>query len=415
MKTKMDSGTAEDFAQPSYKWLGERYFIENLQGWRISIFPGGIGFSLYNYSDQKALRVTLHVKREDGVEEHYLSEAYYCGEWGGPYQKWQTHLLPLFPYESLHGRASYMTFSYAVLKDGKVLPSEYRYRFAALDDFHCGHMSPDDYHDSWLKAKNHEPRPPLDDEEPQDAYERLNASGNLRHIVPFFTRGEVNRPGHPMHAIHMAIDRVIEQKVEDPVGTHTIRLAMFDFDDGDMAAHLAYAKGKGVDVECVGDWTRVSTLNASENVAVLRRASIPVYGMVRNDPNRLDQDMASMHTKIILFDNQVVHSASYNLHFHLWGGNWENSVSERGRDAFLLYESVYNAIRYGSRPRLTIDPAHRYNLYYSFGTYEGPSGPIRAQDALVAEIVNARHSIAVCMFELARLKGVVSGSSTEWI
>ena len=59
-----------------------------------------------------------------------------------------------------------------------------------------------------------------------------------------------------MHAIHMAIDRVIEQKVEDPVGTHTIRLAMFDFDDGDMAAHLAYAKGKGVDVECVGDWTR---------------------------------------------------------------------------------------------------------------------------------------------------------------
>ena len=80
-----------------------------------------------------------------------------------------------------------MTFSYAVLKDGKVLPSEYRYRFAALDDFHCGHMSPDDYHDSSLKAKNHEPRPPLDDEEPQDAYERLNASGNLRHIVPFFT------------------------------------------------------------------------------------------------------------------------------------------------------------------------------------------------------------------------------------
>ena len=61
MKTKMDSRTAEEFAQPSYKWLGERYFIENLQGWRVSIFPGGIGFSLYNYSDQEALRVTLHV------------------------------------------------------------------------------------------------------------------------------------------------------------------------------------------------------------------------------------------------------------------------------------------------------------------------------------------------------------------
>ena len=60
--------SAEEFAQPSYKWIGERHFVDNLQGWRISLFPGGIGFSFFNYSDEKALRVQLSVAREDGVD-----------------------------------------------------------------------------------------------------------------------------------------------------------------------------------------------------------------------------------------------------------------------------------------------------------------------------------------------------------
>ncbi len=154
-------------------------------------------------------------------------------------------------------------------------------------------------------------------------------------------------------------------------------------------------------------------MNASENIARLRRASIPVYGVVRNDPCRLGQDIASMHTKIMLFDDEVVHSASYNLHFHLWGGNWENSIAHRSRDASLLYRAVYNAIRYGNRIELTVDPSNRYNLYYSFGSYEGPAGRVRPQDAIVKEIANARRSIVVCMFELARLKGIPARSGRE--
>jgi phosphatidylserine/phosphatidylglycerophosphate/cardiolipin synthase-like enzyme len=206
---------------------------------------------------------------------------------------------------------------------------------------------------------------------------------------------------------------VIERKLEDPDSAHTIRLAMFDFDNRDVATHLAYAKGKGVDVECLGEWTQVSSLNASENIALLRRASIPVYGIVRNDPGRLGQDIASMHTKFILFDDDVVHSASYNLHFHLWGGNWENSVACRSRDVSLLYRAIYGAIRHGNSLSLTVDPSNRYNLYYSFGSHEGPDGPVRPQDAIVTEIARARHSIVICMFELARLKGIPAGSGRE--
>ena len=409
----MGRPAAEDFAQPSYKWLGERRFVHNLQGWRISLFPAGLGFSFYNYSDQKGLRVVLHVTREDGVTEPYLSDAYYCGEWGGPWQKWQTHRLPLFPYESLHGRVRHVTFSYAILRDGRAIPSRYRYRFATLDDFHRGGVSPDDFLDPGLKQENDEAAFPFDEADFQGAYERLNAKGSLHHMTPFFTRGNTARPEHPVHAIHMAIDRVIERKLEDPSGIHRIRLAMFDFDNGDVATHLAYAKDKGVDIECVGEWTRVSTLNASENIALLRRALIPVYGVVRNDPSCLGQDIASMHTKFMLFDGDVVHSASYNLHFHLWGGNWENGVAYRSRDSFLLYQAIYEAIRHGYRVRLAVDPSNTYNLYYTFGNYEGPDGPIRPQDAIVTEIARARRSVVVCMFELARLKGVPEGSGHE--
>ena len=401
------SGTAaEEFALPSYKWIGERRFIENLQGWRISIFPGGIGFSFYNYSDDKALRVKLCVVREDGVKEFYLSDAYYCGEWGGPWQKWQTHRLPLLPYEGLHGRARYVTFSYSIWRGECAFPSRYQYRFATLDDFHRGFVNPDDFHDPSLKTDNDETPSPCDGSLFQQAYEKLNLLRDSHHMTPAFTRGDASRPEHPVHAIHMAVDRVIERKREDPLGSHHIKCAVFDFDNGDVANHLVHAKGKGVEVECIGDWAQVSSVNASENIARLRRAAIPVYGLVRNDPSAGYADIASMHTKFILFDRDVVLSASYNLHFHLWGGNWENSMTYHSREASCLYGAVYEALRRGHKVRLRVNPSNRYNLYYSFGTYESMDARIRPQDAIITEIAEAKRSILVCMFDLSRLKGL---------
>lgn len=93
MKKKL---AAEEFAHPSYKWIGERRFVTNTQNWHISNIPGGIGFSFYNYSNEKALKVVLKVYREDGAAEFYIVDTYYCGEWGDNWQKWQTHRLPLF-------------------------------------------------------------------------------------------------------------------------------------------------------------------------------------------------------------------------------------------------------------------------------------------------------------------------------
>ena len=409
----MGGAFAEEFAEPSYKWIGERRFVENLQGWRISIFPGGIGFSFYNYADEKALRVKLCVEREDGVREFYLSDAYYCGEWGGSWQKWQTHRLPLLPYEGLHGRVRHITFSYSIWREGWVIPSRHRYRFATLDDFHRGSVSPDDFHDPALKADNDEAPSFCDEALFQEAYEKVNRMENRHYMTPAFTRGDIARPEHPVHAIHMAVERVIERKREDPYGSHHIKCAVFDFDNGDVADHLVRAKNCGVEVECIGDWAQVSSLNASENMARLRRAGIPVYGFVRNDPSAKHRDLASMHTKFMIFDGDVVLSASYNLHFHLWGGNWENSMTYHSREASLLYGYVYGAIRHGYKVQLQVSPSNTHNLYYSFGVYRSAGALVRPQDAIITEIGEAKESILVCMFDLARLKGVCLSTERE--
>jgi phosphatidylserine/phosphatidylglycerophosphate/cardiolipin synthase-like enzyme len=404
---------AEEFARPSYKWIGQRRLVDNLQGWRISLFPGGIGFSFLNYEGERALRVQLSVEREDGATEFFLTDAYYCGEWGGSWQKWQTDRLPLFPYEGVHGLMRSMVFSFSILKDGIVIPSRFFYRFAALDDFYRGRLSHDDFDDPLFKRENDDPPALPEDALFQEAYDGLNGDEHVESIKPLFTRGDTGRPDHPVREIHRAIDRVIEEGLAEPQQSRAIRLAMFDFDNEHVARHLVYAREHGIAVECIGDWAQVSSMNASEHLGRLRRAGIRVFGVVRNDPSRGHQDLSSMHTKIMLFDDDAVHSGSYNLHFHLWGGNWESGMACYSREAVLMHRAIYQAIRWGQRVRLRVNPFNAFNLYYSFGTYETDQGPFRAQDAIITEIARARASIVVCMFDLAFLPGKAFGDDHE--
>lgn len=407
----MQGRHAEEFAWPSYKWIGGRRFVTNQQGWKISNFAGGIGFSFYNFSNNKALRVLFEVWREDGACETYLLDAYYCGEWGDNWQKWQSHRLPLFPYESLHGRAIHMTFSYSVIGDLKAVPSRYHYRFAVLEDFDRGYVSASDFDDPYLKRETQALPRTLAVRRAQEALDRLKVSEPA--IRSLFTRGNTWSPDHPVHELHRQIDRVIERARKDPNRRHYIHLAMFDFDNEHVAKHLVYARDQGVDVECIAEWSQVSSMNCTENIALMRRAGIPIYGMVRNAPGEPNEGIASMHTKFIVFDGEVVHSGSYNLHFHLWGGNWEGGLAYESQDAAALYENVYQGIRWGVSECLTVDPTSPYNLYYSFGASWTGSRRYRPQDAIITEISKARKLIIVCMFGLSHLSGVSLDSDHE--
>ncbi|RMD52502.1 MAG: hypothetical protein D6828_05645, partial [Nitrospirae bacterium] len=352
---------AEQYAHPSYKWIGKKRIVRNMQNWSISNFPGGIGFAFYNYSDKKALKVLLKVYREDDTCELYLTDTYYCGEFGNNWQKWQTHRLPLFPYESCHGNITYITFSYIIHKDGISIPSYQEYKFATKEDFERGWVNDDDFHDPYYKRENRYRTYELSHEVLQQSIERINKEYRDLPLYPVFTRGDINSPFHPVNEIHKHIGWVIDRKRRDPNGRHYIAMAVYDPDNKNIAEHLIYAKESGVDVECIADWSSVSSMNCSENIAMLRRAGIDVYGVVRNTPCEPSEGIASMHTKIIIFDDEIVHSSSYNLHFHLWGRNWENGIIYNSKDFGLIYLNIYHAIRGGVIQGLHIEPQWRYN------------------------------------------------------
>ncbi len=395
---------AEEHALPSYKWIGERRGVRNQHGNAITHFPGGVGFSVRGCLPDKSVRVLFSIAREDGTREMYLLDAYYVDQWGGGWEKWQTHRLPLFPYDGPHGRAVSMSFSYSIRRDGGVVPSRYEYFFGSLDDFDRGRVEPSDF-DLRKEENTTGERVEARAAEVEAALGRINDSFSPDAVRPFFTRGDTGRSDHPLREIHLQLDRVIETKLRDRARPATIKIAVYDFENHHIANHLIYAASLGIEVVCVADWAQVSPMTWAEGVTRLRRAGIPVYGVVRNTPGDPSGGIASMHTKLILFNGEVAHSSSYNLHFHVWGGNWENGMFYYSRDHAALYDSVFRAIRYGISETITVDPLARYNLYYSFGRYASPQGSVRAQDVIVTEIDRARESIDVCMFCLSYLRG----------
>ena len=188
---------------------------------------------------------------------------------------------------------------------------------------------------------------------------------------------------------------------------------MYDFDNEHVARHLAYAKENGVEVECIGDWAQVSPMNASEHIARLRRAGIRVYGIVRNDPCRRREDISSMHTKFILFDDDVVHSGSYNLHFHLWGGNWENGLVYRSRDASLALWGRLPGAQERTKGEAARGPVGPAQPLLQLRVLPRRHAAVRAQDAIVSEIRPRADSIVVCMFDLSPIRGIAFGGGRE--
>jgi len=396
---------AERWALPAFKWVGAKRMVRRAPQGEVSLYPGGVGFSFLGGASGLALKVLLEVWRSDGACERYLVDARPAGSWGGEFQKWETRQLPLLPWDGAHGHVTFVNFGYLVHRDGRAHASQYTYKFANFADFSAESTDRDDFYDPSYKSENRFRPGQVAQRALQQAYDSANEKPLDVRVV--FTRGAPHSPEHPVHEIHRAIDEVIARKKADRKGRHWIHLAIFDLDNEHVANHLVHARQSGVEVECLADWAAVAPVNPTENVARLRRAGIPELGVVRNTPGAPEEGIGSMHTKFIVFDGEVVHSSSYNLHFHLWGGNREETLIFRSPDVALLYENAFQAIRGGVVQPLQIDPYAKLNLYYSYGYQQTKQGKLfRAQDALVSELNNARHSIELAMFDLGFLTGV---------
>ncbi len=370
-------------------------------------YPGGIGFCVEHYSYHKKLIVILNIDREDGSTEHYIADAHYIEHLYENYEKWQTDKLPLYPYDSPYGKVTGISFSFIIHKDMRELPSIYVYKYASLEDFHRGHINIDDFRDPAFIKYNHFNTSHPYAETVQLALKEINTSREKLPIKPFFTRGNPDEPAHPVHEIHRLIDFVIERKRHDPYGRHYIHMAVFNFDNKNIINHLLYAYHEGVEIECIGGWEQVSSMDWIESIALLRQEGIQVYGVVRNTPHKESGGIASMHTKIIIFDGQASLSASFNLDFHIWGGNRENCIVSYSPYIALLYENIYQAIKGSYYISPEINLSSPFNSFYSFATYRAHNGKAyTCQDIIIREIARAKYSIIVVMFDINYLSGI---------
>ena len=396
---------AEHYACPLYKWIDYPRPVRNSIGMDISYSAGGIGFSVKNYSHNKKLYIILYIEREDGVRENYILEALFVEPFKENFEKWQTKSLPLYLYESPHGKAVNITFSFIIHKDGKAIPSAYEYNYANYLDINRCRIELDDF----LKGAKYNTfmeRHPLHPALIQMAWQEANNPMVNLEVRSFFTGGNTDSTSHPRHEIHRLIDMVIERKRRDPWGRHYIHIAVFNFDNPHMTDHLIYAKEQGVEIECLGGWEQVSSLDWIESFVDLRHHGIPIYGLVRNIPHDPSGGIASMHTKIINFDGEAAMTASFNLDFHIWGGNRENAIFLYSPHSAIHYENIYQAIKGSPYISPKIDPDSRFNSYYSFASYPSFNGKYyKAEDIIIREIRKSRSSITVVMFDLNHLCG----------
>ncbi|MHC9541934.1 MAG: phospholipase D-like domain-containing protein [Vulcanimicrobiota bacterium] len=392
---------AERYALPAYKWISEKKTVQNANLHGLTIFHGGIGFRIRNYSHEKRLIVVQNIYREDGTCERYVLQGYFVENWEHDIEKWQTHQLVLFPFESPHGMVNIITFSYVIHKDGEPLTSECEYKFARREDFFNGYIGHDDFHEQYFKKESTYHITDHGHHDIQEASYTVMRNPHEAQAQPFFTRGDPGGPAHPVHEIHRRLDMVAEAKHREPHRRHYVHLAMFNFENEHIINHLLHLHYLGIEVECLGGWEQTSSADWSDDVARLRKAGIGVYGIVRNTPYTPDEGIASMHTKIIDFDGMMVMSSSYNLDFHRWGGNWENGLFINSLPITFLYQHIYQTIKGGVFKGHQIQMERPYNLYYSFGKYyDEQRRSVSAADALLREISCARSSLFVAMFDL---------------
>lgn len=378
--------SSENFAFPLFKWIGEHKHVNGNDGRDLLFVPGGIGLCVKNYSHKKKIVIRFTIHRADGCLEQYILYPSFKKHTDYGDEEWSTNQLPIFPWHSPHGEIVYSSFSYIIQSEEKAVHPEYEFLFATNEDFAHGHIR------SGFDITGHSDYSPF-----QYSKQILEMSTWSIYEKPLyhstkFTREAIGSEHHPLKEIHRLLDHVQSY----------VHLSMFNFDNRNICNHLIHLSHQGINVECVGGWEQTSSLDWQESTSDLRRAGIPVYGIVRNTPFDHSGGIASMHTKFIVFDGKAVMSSSYNLDFDKWRENRENGIFYYSNEVALIYENLFQVIKGAPFTPYAINCNSHYNMYYSLGSYHiNSSTTITGCDIIAYEILRAKSSILIAMFDLA--------------
>jgi phosphatidylserine/phosphatidylglycerophosphate/cardiolipin synthase-like enzyme len=342
---------------------------------------GYVDFSVRNYAYDKTLALRSRVTRANGVVEQYLYHLEYRGTEADGRERWGTDLIELYPESPHHGDITAVDFGYQVVVDADgdgqddLMVSESVYRLAGPEELASPAV---ELGVPWASGSN-----PDDGRHGVDTSLADSFDGSLPELEVFFSPYDDTE-----QAVIAQIEAVTEAQRADPGGHHSIHASIFDINDERITDALLEAHAAGVELRLLTAGYHMEPWRSWETEYLrLQRAGVDLLGVVRDEDSA-----ASMHTKIAIFDGEVVCTGSYNWETVSADDNAEDMVMFRSPELAAVYERMLAAVAAEPYAPWPVDGAAPLQVYYS-QEHELAEVVIRALEA-------ARDEVWVAMFTL---------------
>lgn len=401
--------SAETYALPAWGEVGPAHTRCNELREAFVLRPGRIVFEVA-WGRAANVKVILKLWRANGRCEQLLVDTDPCDvEWNR--HKRVTRDFWFAPLNEL-GRICCAKFSYIVHLDERSIGSALDYILADGADLESGQPVRRTITARWATANTYRTRE-LDCDCLQRDVDWHNRHFESLRATPKFTHGLVHHPYHPKRYIHDRIDALIRRKAAHPEEPVTLKVCVDCIDDTDFVSHLLHAHARGVAVQCVVDWRKM-TLTRSPNYVRLKRSEIELLGVFCSSREPIVEVAPDMHMKFIVFGDEDALHGSFNISFDRWGSNWESGMTFGSRGVARLLDNIFQSIRGGVIQRYTVDPLSAFNLLYTFGRQMLPNGgTYRPHQAILSEVLRARRSIRLCLFLIGEMVGDYNDSVVD--
>jgi phosphatidylserine/phosphatidylglycerophosphate/cardiolipin synthase-like enzyme len=400
---------AETYVAPVHGHLGGYFPRRNEFGDEFYLRWGKIDFFV-RYGARANLKVLLRVYREHICESYVIDTDAYDIHWD--HHRRRTRDFYLLPRSREFGPIRCVKFAFVLHLEERSFPSELEYIF--MDHWQVEDGKP---HDRNIDREYATPSGyrtyELNAADLQSDVDWYRHNYHSLQLVPKFTKGQHNHPYHPKRYIHDRIDGVIDLKRRHPDRLCTIKVSVDCIDDSDFTHHLVHAAERGVWVQCIVDWRKM-TLTNSANYARLKRSGIELLGVFCTPRHHLIEVDPDMHTKFIIFGDEDAILGSFNITFDRWWANWESGMTFHSRGACRLLDNIFQSQRGGVIQKYRIEAHASFNLLYTFGRHTLSGGKYyRPHHAIFTAIHRARQSIRLSLFLIGDLLGEHGESIVE--
>ena len=187
---------AEHYAKPLHGELGGSFARVNDFNHKFFLRWGKIDFEMF-HGDQMNLKVVLKVYRQHNICETYIVDTdAYDIKWN--HHRRRTRDFYIHPFSNSFGVINCVKFSFLIHQGEHSIASEKEYIFMDWGQLHGDSDTPQYRNiDSLHSTQNHYRTYELQAHELQSDVDWMNHHFESLHLVPKFTKGQLNHPFHP--------------------------------------------------------------------------------------------------------------------------------------------------------------------------------------------------------------------------